>query len=221
MRTEETVIAITRYHWEDPPRWGVSEDRTVTDGRRLLDFDTKELGAYGEGEFAAAKAHALEIGRRRGLPVVADGVSLDCPDRYLYNPGPEPDGAASSGRREEVGFTAEDVEEVRPGVRRLVGYDVYFALSSAKEPCARCEARGKVPSRSASGRKTWLKCPLCRGRGQAGPLDNVMDADYAGRNAILSWDVDLTTALRRLNAAPDYTRWRIGPPVFTRLGAWD
>lgn len=70
-------------------------------------------------------------------------------------------------------FTIEDLKEIKPGVFKLDGHHVYVASRNLKEACVVCGGKGKRQSHSATGRKTWVKCGGCFGRGETNPLNNV------------------------------------------------
>jgi hypothetical protein len=109
-------------------------------------------------------------------------------------------------------FTRSDLREVRPGLLKLDGHELYLGAHEIKEPCARCGGRGKAESRSASGRKSWMKCNGCNGKGQVSALKNVEDPvnrEYSARqrasgartwqSCIVTHDVSVDSFLERLN----------------------
>jgi hypothetical protein len=88
-------------------------------------------------------------------------------------------------------FTSADFEEVRPGLYRLKGHQFYAARAGIKETCQRCEGKGKVPSTSPSGRKSWRQCGTCQGKGQVDALNNAMlDAPRVGYMVCHAADLD-------------------------------
>jgi hypothetical protein len=70
-------------------------------------------------------------------------------------------------------FTVDDFREIQPGVYKLDGHHVYVASGKLTETCSNCGGKGKAQSRSATGRKTWVKCGACFGEGHVSPLTNV------------------------------------------------
>jgi DnaJ-class molecular chaperone len=69
--------------------------------------------------------------------------------------------------------TVSDFQEIQPGVYKLNDHHVYVASRNLKEACGNCGGKGKAQSKSATGRKTWVKCGACYGSGDVNPLRNV------------------------------------------------
>lgn len=115
-------------------------------------------------------------------------------------------------RKERTMFTVGDFKEIRPGVFKLDGHDVYVSSNKAKEVCGGCDGKGKCPGVSKSGRKTWSKCMRCHGKGNVTTLTNIESsisaeigraAMAAGksvwRSATLTFDTSLESYIERLN----------------------
>ena len=119
-------------------------------------------------------------------------------------------------------FTIGDFKEIRPGVLKLNGHELYLGDKSRKEPCNRCGGKMKVATRSASGRNSWCKCNSCFGKGQVLAITNVERATPKPNGRFCTTiDVTLDSFLERLNEGVKQGLYAdLEDPMFVTLHEW-